>query len=590
MGISVGSQRNLRVHVLSQRAEEETMRTRLLLLLLMGCPGGEDPLPSCELEIPPVSPSVPSCDDIEGRIAEVDIADWRDRFEGDSGDAIFVSQQRCDDDADGSLAHPFCWIDDGIQAAEGSDHAALYLGPGEYSIMGELPCGQAQGHLPSIELIGAGANTTRLHVTCDLAEGKWSLQDLSLASDLMVVAPGTELTLRRVVEQNLSGSSFLDVQGGLTIEDMVLDLESPLVDDSEENEGTSLLGMPPLTGSDFETEVAVRLSDGAWGVGSGLCLLQAANGGILVTGAGTTLDLIDSVISDTQASGDYGEPGGYGISVEAGAELDSSGLLLSNNDNANLLVHQASADLEGSIIELAESRGQYGGGVGVLAQDGSDLSISASLLQDNEEVGAAVTEGAALSIDGSTLQGHDFAGIVVLAASLELSASMVGDDNGGEIGEIAVFAHDISASHPVQLDLHGNVFLEDDRGVYLRGDPDRTSAVIEDNRFQVEGDRYCASLFAVETSEALEISGNCFEGRLQLLLHEATASLGGNQYEWVEEVETIKQQACDGITPVDISQEILPDPDNTAICTGNWTQIDPQASYFFELTEPDLAD
>lgn len=565
------------------------MRLRWTLLLVAGCPGGEEDLESCGLQIDLVAPVVPSCDEIEGRIAEVDIADWRDRFEGDEVDTIFVSQQRCDDHTDGSLEDPFCWIDEAIQASEGKDHAAVHLGPGEYSIMGELACGLAQGHLPELEIIGAGAGTTRLHVTCDLAEGQWTLQDITLASDLVVVSHGVELRLLRVVEENLFGHSFLDVRGGLTIEDLVLDLGSLPGEDGEDNEGESILGMPPLTGSDLETEVAVRLSDGAWGIGSGFCLRQATNGGILVTGAGTTLELGDSVVSETQSSSDYGSPTGYGIAVEEGAVLDGSGLLLSDNDNTNLLVHQASASLQDSIIELSQRSTQYGGGVGVLAQDGASLTIVGSLLQDNEEVGAAVTEGATLSIEDSTLEGNDFAGIVVLAASLELSGSLVGDDNPGEIGDIAVFAHDVSESHPVLLDLSGNVFVEDDRGVYLRGDPDRTSALIEDNRFAVEGDRYCASLFAVETSEALEISGNCFDGRLQLLLHEATASLGSNQYSYVEEGETIKQQACDGITQVDISQEILPDPDNTFVCEGYWTQIDPQASYFFAITEVDVA-
>jgi hypothetical protein len=568
------------------------MRTQLLILLLAGCPGDDPPLPSCGLELPVVSPVVPSCDDIEGRIAEVDIADWRDRFEGDESDSIFVSQQRCGDEADGSLAHPFCWVDEGIRAAEGLDHASVYLGPGEYSIMGELPCGQAQGHLPSIELIGAGANTTRLHITCDLAEGKWSLQDLGLASDLMVVAPATELTLRRVIEQNLSGNGFLDVQGGLTVEDMILDLETPLAAESEQGEGDSLMGMPPLTGTTLETEVAMRLHEGAWGVGSGLCIRQATNGGILVTGAGTTLDLVDSVVASTRSHSGTFNWAGYGIAVEQGAELSASGLHLEANANANLLVHQATASLEGSIVELSDVQGQYGGGVGVLAQGDASLTIVKSLLQGNDSPGAAASEGAVLSIADSTVQDNGFAGIVVLSASLELSGSLVADnatDPGGD-GGMAIFAHDLMEEHPVQLDLVGNLIADDTRGLYLRGHPDRTSGLIEDNRFDVTGCSVCASLFATGTSEALQIGGNCFDGQMQLLLHGATASLEGNQYAFVEGGETIRQQGCDDTTEVDTSLEILPDPENTAICPEWHIETYPRDSFLFAISEPDLVD
>lgn len=245
------------------------MRLCWIVLVLCSCGEDEEPVGSCGLSWSFTQPVVPSCDDIDGRVREVAVASWAEALDSVPHDALFVSQQHCDDHADGSIDAPFCWIDHALAAGAALDHASVYLNPGEYSIMGEVACGAASRDPLNIDILGAGAQTTRLHATCDLVAGTWSMSDITLAAESVLVPAGSKLILERVLEENLGGDGFLDVLGELVVSDLVIDLDSPVGSEADPDIVAETLVVYDISGSSWEQDVAVRLCAGAVGMGHG---------------------------------------------------------------------------------------------------------------------------------------------------------------------------------------------------------------------------------------------------------------------------------------------------------------------------------
>ena len=569
------------------------MRVYWMALLLIGC-GEDEPEPeACALTWSGTTPVVPSCEDIDGRIREVSVARWRDEFTQQPQDSFFVSQSHCDEHADGSLDAPYCWVDDAITAAVQLDHASIYLDPGQYSIMGEAACGDTGGGDLNMSIIGAGAATTRLHVTCDLAAGEWAYSDLSLAAETVTVPAGSKLTLERVFEENLAGNSFLDVQGEIVMTDVVIDLETPEGGGEEPDTMAQSLVVHSITGKTWESEVALRLAEGASGLGSGVCISQAQSAGLLVTGEGTRLSLSDSVVEHTRTNdGGYL---GYGIAVEQGASLTAAGLLLDDNVSVGLLVHDgASASLEASRLQTSHLGYQPGTGVGLVVQEDASASIASCLVTDNEGPGVAVSTGADLTVTDSEITSNLYLGLMVQGASLDVSGSRIAANWLGAPGSGGggVFAYDVLEDHPLDVTITGTVFEEHAVQVYIRGEGGSGEGLFEGNRLgQVYTAQFSvASATLLNTSDPFALEANCFEGGDQLLLHEGTASLDGNQYAPVTDAVTIRQQSCDGVDLVDTSLELLPDPDGLAICDGFSVLLEPLMEHWFDIVEAEAIE
>jgi hypothetical protein len=566
------------------RTEPKSLGLLLAALVIGACGDDEEEPGSCGLSWSFSQPAVPSCDEIHGRIAEVSVERWSDEAAALPQDAVFVSQPHCGDHANGSADAPYCWVDNALDAAVQGEQVSVYLDPGEYSIMGEAAC-DPDGKL-DVALHGAGAGSTRLHLTCTPTQGSWSLSDLTLAAETVQVPQNRKLALERVVEQILSGSAFLDVQGEIRLTDVVVALESPVgaepvvVDDSSHQ-------VNDITGSSVEASVAIRLSDGAAGVATGLCVSEAAGVGILLTGSGTKLDIRDSVVQRSQGDPYYGL--GYGVSVEQGAALRAQGLLIDANRDVGLLVHDgATATLEASVLQATSHVVAYAGGMGLVAQVGAQVDVSESLVVGNLGPGAVVTTGAELLVKGSEFTDNGFAGVAVLGGSVEvadssLSANVASSTSGGGVG---LFAHELVEEHPVQLVVERTVMEGQAWQLYLRGQPGRTTGTLVGNCFGGSTmEPWAGSVLIVETDEAVVLQDNHFDGALQLVLDLGTVSLQGNSYAAVTDGVTIQQQRCDAVTPVDVSQENLPDPDGLAICDGPAMGVDPYLQYLLALAE-----
>ncbi len=542
----------------------------LLALAAVACGEDEPENDSCELGWSFTAPTVPSCDEIKGRIVEVAIERWRDELSGEPADAYFVSQRDCGEQADGSIDAPFCWLDEAIEAASHLDHGSVYLDPGEYSIMGETACSDDPDSDLTLSILGAGAAGTRLHLTCTPAAGSWSLSDLTLAADSVQVPAGRKLVLERVAEENLSGGSFFDVQGELWLTDVMVQLEQ-VTGGEGVAEGESAYRVATVTGSAYEDDVAVRLSDGARGVADGLCVEEAQVAGLLVTGAGTQLTLRDSVVRHT-VYGPEQHALAVGVAVEDGANLTADGLLLEHNYTLGLLASDGAAvALERSVVRATQV-GDYATGIGLLAQLDAELSVIDSSLVDNEGPGILVTAGGATTATGCEFDSNAFAAVAVLGGSLDVSDSRLASTSPcpSEGGGVGVFGHDLDAAHPVQLSVRDCVVEDNTEAVYLRAHSERSSGTLQGCCFgESTVPQYGQTVEIHSGSEAIVMAENLLEGSFQLLLHEGTVDLEGNTFTPPgEDGLTVKQQECDGVPLVDVSLESLPDPDGLELCEG----------------------
>jgi hypothetical protein len=558
-----------------------------LPLALSSC-GEEEAQPAaCPSSWSFTQPAVPSCAEISGRIAEVSVERWRDELEQAPAGAVFVSQPHCGDGGDGSIDAPLCWLDQGIALASGLDHGIVYLDPGDYSIMGDVAC-QGGGDPPTIDIIGAGAHSTRVHLTCDLVGGVWSFVDLGLAAEKVTVAAGNKLSLERVMDQDLNGEGFLDVQGELVLTDAVIDLGHPL-DDVTGGEGQAAVTMSTITGTTAAPLAAVALSAGAQAAGTGVCISQALGVGILATGNGTSLTLHGAVVEQTRSTNETGSFG-YGIAVEDGASLVASQLMLDANRGVGALVSgSASATIDASIIQGGQSNDAEGSGLGLIAQDGAQVSVAASAFTGNYSPGAVVASGASLAVTDSEITGNGFAGLAVLAASLELSGSRVAENQSSpsDGGGLGLYVYDLVPSQPVGLAVNDSIFEAQPGQLYVLGDPSRTTGTLANNRFAATSlPPYGFTARIFETGEGLALQGNCFEGEPQLLLHAGLVDLQGNSYAPVTDSFTIKQQLCDDVALVDVGLESLPEPDGLQLCDGPSVETDPRLEYLLTLVEP----
>jgi hypothetical protein len=274
--------------------------------------------------------------------------------------------------------------------------------------------------------------------------------------------------------------------------------------------------------------MALQAQEGAEALFDGCELTNNTGAAVLVHGEDTQLTLIGTIIQDTQLSALADQ--GYGLDVQAGAELYAIDCTLTDNSSASVLamdegtsvtlegctildtkpkwggeigvgVHAKEQALvtfrdcalsghttlgavavdEGTTLELVNTRiedtyagGRYTAGVGASAQQGGTLIGSALSITGNDGPGLLVTTMGHASCIDCDLSDNAFAGAALLtAASLSLEGGVLHrngpqENMGGGIGVYAETLHD---AYPSDLLLEGTDIQDNPiAGVWLLGD------------------------------------------------------------------------------------------------------------------------
>ena len=230
----------------------------------------------------------------------------------------------------------------------------------------------------------------------------------------------------------------------------------------------AILDTQPLPDGSFGRGIAAT-----WGaslVARGLLLERNHDVGLYASEAGTSVDLEDATVRDTQPLPDGTD--GSGIAVQDGASLVARGLLLDGNHDVGLFVTGPGAvvDLEDGVA--SGTRGAYdsAGGSGVSVQNLGLLSARGLEVQDNEGPGLYVVTGGVFEARDAALRRNGFAGAVVLGAHLalrdgEVSGSFPHPSEGGGVG---LFAWNLGS--PSSLDVQSVTFSDlAGPALYLRG-------------------------------------------------------------------------------------------------------------------------
>ncbi len=172
------------------------------------------------------------------------------------------------------------------------------------------------------------------------------------------------------------------------------------------------------------------------------CLLADNSGvGLLAHGTGSEVDLVDTVIRDTQPTNDGAF--GYGIEVLDGARLQAQGCELEGNTGAGVHVYEAGTRLNlwRTTIQgtLPDPFGRYGSGIE--AGEGAEIEIDGCRLEANTGVGVLVSDqGTFTRISDSTITGMVLGfgdesatahGVVAQYQSTVLASELVIEDNEG---------------------------------------------------------------------------------------------------------------------------------------------------------------
>ncbi len=186
-------------------------------------------------------------------------------------------------------------------------------------------------------------------------------------------------------------------------------------------------------GRGVEVEAGGRL------VADRLDLVGNRSVGLVASGFGTSVELTDCAVLDTSPLPDGSR--GRGVEVYQDASLTAERLLVARNRDVGLLVAEgsATAELADSTISGTRATGDSAGGLGVAAQDGGVVRLLSTAVIDCDGPGVYLVAQGALEARDTDLVGNGFAGAVVLDGVLDLrggslSASRFHPSEGGGVG------------------------------------------------------------------------------------------------------------------------------------------------------------
>lgn len=247
------------------------------------------------------------------------------------------------------------------------------------------------------------------------------LQNVDIARNrahgLAVFDPGSSATLRscRVLETLPEADGTMG--RGISLEDGATLVASDLL--LEGNADNSLFMYSAGTSADIE-DVTIRDTqprvDGSRGRGIGvqsgaslvarrLLVERSAEIGIFALGAGTSVDLEDATVRDTRPQ--PSDRNSRGVCVEEGANLSARGLLVEGSRDIGILVVEAGAvvDLEDATVRGTLPREDGRSGRGLEIHSGAALSARRMLVEDNTDVGLiAASSGTSVDLEDVTIR------------------------------------------------------------------------------------------------------------------------------------------------------------------------------------------
>ena len=217
-------------------------------------------------------------------------------------------------------------------------------------------------------------------------------------------------------------------------------------------QGVQILDTQPLPDGTFGRGLSVQ--DGAALSATDLLLQGNHQSGLFAANPGTTVVLHGARILDTQPlpDGTFGR----GVSVQDGAALSATELVLEGNHDVGVFAEDPGTlvDLVGATVAGTRSAPDAQSGVGLFVQLGASLTASGIAVLGNDGPGAYVVVDGVARLTNLDFDGNAFAGAVVMGGALTLLEGSISGSvlRAGEGGGVGVFAWDSFGAPALHVD------------------------------------------------------------------------------------------------------------------------------------------
>ena len=266
-----------------------------------------------------------------------------------------------------------------------------------------------------------------------------------------------------------------------------------------------------------------------------------------------TLDIFDSVISDTDLDGELRS--GRGLSVDSDSTMHMARCEVARNHEGGIIALGASTlvTLEDVSVTGTMSSPRYSGGLGVVADSRAEVVADGLTVSDSEGPGLLALDLGSVECRRCTISGNGRAGVVVRNAAFSLTDSLVVDNGDADEG-VGILVDDQAGAGPFVVS-DSVVDGHADAGVWIVGPGEysiarttlsggagvaiREGLLAHGNALYVDGGDWGAS--------TLDIVDNTFSGNTgaSVFLDGASASLAGNVYS--DSGWGVLQQGCGSI-------------------------------------------
>jgi len=338
--------------------------------------------------------------------------------------------------------------------------------------------------------------------------------------------------------------------------------------------------------------LGIHVQEGATLVATGCTVEANTEVGVFAIEDATTVELVDTVVTDTAPRPDGDQ--GWGIGVQDGAALVATGCTVEESTGIGVFAVSEATNVQMVDTEVRDTRRGLvtGFALGVFAQEGATLALRSCAVSGTEGPGVYAVLGAHVSVTSTTLASNSFAGALVLEATVTLDdvtlTDTVPDAQWG--GGFGVYATDHFGPPSLTLTRstlgphpYAAVWLDGD-GTYLLEDNDLSGSDPFDLRGRpIHGNAVFAErgVTAWDGTTGLSLVGNRLHGvtDVAVLLDASSASLDGNTFEG--NGVDVWQQRCDGV-----AQLVSPEPD-WVVCDGG-TLLTDSATQFTTLYLPEV--
>lgn len=553
---------------------------------------------------------------------------WREAFihEEPEPSAIFVTTS-CGQGADGSLAKPYCDIEDALhRAAEmvpHSDVPALYFDPGTYAMSITLGT-----QLSALKLRGLCSETTVLSpsisgspiiaddgaVSASLS--MWGLTLVGGEGAIMHVSMGNVALQQVHISQSVDNACFWVSGPNATLTAQSISFDGPvtsIIPPTPTSQGSPGSAMP-IVGDQTISRCIIVEGGGVLDM-EDFFLHDFQGVAIHVTGTGSQAKLTSGIVSDIgslSTDGDFG----YGMSVERGGNARLDRVSFSRCGGAGLLAASAGTQVAVTNSYFGQmQRNTYGAtGVGAIVQSGAQGTIGFSLFEENEAPGIFLSNRSSTTVSDSFSTGNTFSNVALVDADMTLMRTSLGptvsdpSESGGSVG---LFIQSWSGDVATTAEVTRNIMTgSEGGGIYVvEHAGDEMDLVFEGNDIRENATADIAILPHVQivgVSGSIRLDDNCIQSGAVTnpagfgVDSSSGVGVSGNQYVGIFNPYVIYDQRCAdaALDAIDIGAEILPPLSVTCICgvrsdTGGTVPpitLGPLLDYHFDIQETEAIE